>query len=257
VSLTGAGAALVADARETLDAAARLQRRARLVGRGGMAAVSVGFIWSTLPGYLAALVVAAGERFPEIELSVRQLRFAELVDSLRRGAVDLVITRPHLGETELVVTRLNVEPSVVALPAGHPLARRDHITHAELDGEPFVTLAREAIPTAYDVSRQALARTGITPGAHRAASSPSEALALVAAGLGIYYRLAASATVPMPGVVYRELVGAGMPTLLVRRPAPPPPALVAIADLCAELFGDAEPASNHAPESLEAATLPT
>ncbi|MGI8712498.1 MAG: LysR family transcriptional regulator [Solirubrobacteraceae bacterium] len=46
--LTSGGALLLADARDTLAAAERLRRRPRVVGRGGLGAVSVGFIWSTL-----------------------------------------------------------------------------------------------------------------------------------------------------------------------------------------------------------------
>jgi DNA-binding transcriptional LysR family regulator len=152
VQLTDAGAALLGDAREMLEAADRLGRRARMVGRGGLGAVSVGFLWSTLNGYLPPLVAAAAERHPDIELSVSQLRFIEIPDALRRREVDLVITRPTLGPTEFVVTRLNVEPTVVAIPAAHPLAARDRvaardrIAHPELDGQPLVTLARETIP---------------------------------------------------------------------------------------------------------------
>jgi DNA-binding transcriptional LysR family regulator len=257
VQLTDAGAALLGDARETLEAADRLGRRARLVGHGGLGTVSVAFLWSTLNGYLPPLVAAAAERHPDIELSVSQLRFTEIPDALRRREVDLVITRGTLGPTELVVARLNVEPTVVAIPATHPLAARDRIAHPELDGQPLVTLARETIPTAYDAQRAQLVREGIVPSVHRTARNPSEAIALVAAGLGIYYRMPLSAAVPQPGVVYRELEAMGMSTLLVRRPEPPGPAVAAIAALAVELFGDAEHASNDARRALEASAAET
>jgi DNA-binding transcriptional LysR family regulator len=216
--------------------------------------VSVAFLWSTLNGYLAPLVAAAAERHPEIELSVSQLRFIEIPDALRRREVDLVITRPTLGRTELVISRLNVEPTVIALPEGHPLAAHDTVTHDQLDGQPFVTLARETIPTAYDAVRARLRDEGIVPCAHRTASTPSEALALVAAGLGIYYRMPRSAAVAQAGVVYRELDAIGMSTLLVRRPEPPGPAVAAIAALAQELFAqpnDADHASHDARSALE------
>jgi DNA-binding transcriptional LysR family regulator len=251
VALTDAGASLLHDARETLEAAERLQRRARLASRGGLGAVSVAFLWSTLNGYLAPLVAAAAERHPEIELSVSQLRFTEIPDALRRHEADLVITRPTLGPTELVVQRLNREPSVLAIPEHHPLARQATIAHHQLDGQPFITLARETIPTAYDAVRERLRAQGIVPSAHRTARAPSEALALVAAGLGIYYRMPLTAAVPQAGVVYRELRDAEMATLLVRRPEPPGPAVTAIAALARELFGDADHASNDAPRALE------
>jgi LysR family transcriptional regulator, benzoate and cis,cis-muconate-responsive activator of ben and cat genes len=257
VQLTDAGAALLGDARETLETADRLGRRARMVGRGGLGTVSVAFLWSTLNGYLPPLVAAAAERHPDIELSVSQLRFTEIPDALRRREVDLAITRGTLGTTELSIARLNNEPTVLAIPAGHPLAARDAIAQRELTGQPLVSLARETIPTAYDAQRAQLVREGIVPSAHRTASTPSEALALVAAGLGIYYRMPRSAAISQPGVVYRPLLGIPMATLLVRRPEPPGPAVSAIAELAAALFGDADDASKDAPAALEASAAAT
>jgi DNA-binding transcriptional LysR family regulator len=255
--LTGAGSELLGDARETLAAADRLQRRARAVGRGGLGAVSVGFIWSTLGGYLAPLVAAAGERHREIELTVSQLRFTEVLIALRRGDVDLMITRALALESELVEVTLNREPSVLALPSGHPLVAESSIGVEQLHGEALVTLAPEVIPGAYEAGRRALIQTGISITGHRTATSPSEALALVSAGLGIYYRMPASAAIAQPGVVYRELEDVPMRTVLLRRPEPPSPAVSAIIDLSRALFSDAYGASHNVIVGLERAVAGT
>jgi DNA-binding transcriptional LysR family regulator len=145
----------------------------------------------------------------------------------------------------------------VAIPESHPLADENTIAHHQLDGQPFVTLARETIPTAFDAARARLVDEGIVPSSHRSASTPSEAIALVAAGLGIYYRMPVSAAVPQAGVVYRALHATGMATLLVRRPEPPGPAVAAIADLARDLFGDADHASNDASPELEERAVAT
>lgn len=255
--LTHAGSELLGDAREALAAADRVRRRARIVARGGWGAVSVGFIWSTLNGYLAPLVAAAAERRPEITLTVTQLRFADLVGAVRRGDADLMITRAPALEHDLVEVTLNREPSVLAIPRDHPLAAQDRVSVGQLHDEPLVTLSPEVIPGAYEAGRRALIDNGISPAGHRQANSASEALALVSAGLGIYYRMPASAVVPQPGVVYRELEGVPMRTVLLRRPEPPSPAVAAIAELIQELFGDARGASNNAVPALEDAALGT
>jgi DNA-binding transcriptional LysR family regulator len=244
-TLTDAGAELLSDAREALDAVHRLQRRARIVASGGLGSVSVGFIWSKLGGYLAPLVAAAAERHPQIELSVRQLRFRDLAPAMRRGDVDLLISRSLAQRTELVEFTLNHERSLVAIPERHPLARRRKIALRQLHGEPLVTLSREVISDAFDASVASLRREGVVPSAHRTASAPMEALALVAAGVGIYYRMPASALIPQPGVAYCELDGVPMCTLLIRRPEPPSPAVAAIAALIEELFSDASGASHN------------
>lgn len=250
VELTDAGAELLGDARETLAAAQRLGRRARVMGRGGMGAVSVGFLWSTLGGYLAPLVAAAAERHHQIELTVSQLRYVDLAGALRRGDADLVIGRGITPAPGVSLTVLNCEPSMVAVPAQHPLAAREAITLPDLHGETVVSLAAELIPQPFAAEAAVFASHEVVPADHRGASSPSEALALVAAGLGIYYRLAASAVIPMPGVVYRELEAMPMRTLLARRLEPPSPAVAAIARLATELFVDAPHASNDARGTL-------
>jgi DNA-binding transcriptional LysR family regulator len=248
--LTDAGSELLPDARETIESMQRLTRRARQVARGGLGTVTVGFVWSTLSGYLAPLVSAAGDRRRRIDLAVSHLRFTDLVPALRRGDVDLLITRALGVKTEFVLETLNREPAVVAVPERHPLARLDAIRPHELRGEPFVTLGPDVVPGLFEANRARLLDAGIVPSAVRHAGSPSEALALAAAGIGIYYSLPASAALPHAGVVYREVQGMTIRTLLARRPEPPSPAVKAVAALIAELFGDAHDASKNAANKL-------
>jgi DNA-binding transcriptional LysR family regulator len=249
-TLTDAGSELLADAREALASVRRLQRRAREVARGGLGAVTVGFVWSTLSGYLAPLLSAAADSRRRIDVSVSHLRFTDLVSALRRGEVDLLITRALGSETEFVLDTLNREPAVVAIPERHPLARLEVLAPRDLDGEPLVTLGRDVIPGLFQAGRARLLEQGIVPSADRHARSPSEALALVAAGVGIYYSLPASAVLAHAGVVYREVGGVTIRTLLARRPEPPSPAVKAVAELIAELFSDAHNASDDADARL-------
>ena len=250
-TLTDAGSELLADAREAIASVQRLRRRAAQVARGGLGAVTVGFVWSTLSGYLAPLVSAAGDSRRRIDLSVSHLRFTDLVPALRRGDVDLLITRALGVETEFVLEELNREPSVVAVPERHPLARLDALDRRDLVGQPLVTLGPDVIPGLFEIGRERLLAQGIVPSATRHAGSPSEALALVAANTGIYYYLPMSAMLPHVGVVYRELRGMTVRTLLARRPEPASPAVTAVAPLIRELFSDAHDASNDAAGQLE------
>jgi DNA-binding transcriptional LysR family regulator len=256
-TLTDAGSELLVDARETIAAMERLRRRARQVARGGLGTVTVGFVWSTLSGYLAPLLSAAGDSRRRLDVVVSHLRFTDLVPALRRGEVDLLITRSLGVDTEFVTETLNHEPTVVAIPEQHPLARRDVLLARDLHGQSFITLGPEVIPGLFAIGRARLLDRGIVPSAYRHAGSPSEALALVAAGVGIYYSLPASAVLPHAGVVYREVTGLTIRTLLVRRPEPPSPAVRAVAGLIVEQFSDASDASNDAAGRLETSPIET
>lgn len=249
-TLTDAGAALLADARGTLSAAEQLRKRAAQAGRGGAGRVTVAFVWSTLGAYLAPLVAAAGERHPMIELSVRQLRFIEIIPALRRADIDLSITRPLHEDSEMIEQTLTREPSLLAIPAGDPLAAQESLPLTQLDGLPLIALERKLAPRAYDAVINATRGLGIELQFVQHVVSAAEALALVSAGIG-FYRLPASAAQLHSGVVYRELEGAPSRVVLVRRPEPPPPAITAIVELAKALFADAQGASNHGAGALE------
>jgi DNA-binding transcriptional LysR family regulator len=254
--LTDAGASVLEDVRETLAAAQRLEQRAATVGRRAVGRVVVGFVWSTLGAHVAPLMAAAGERHPEIELSVCQLRFVEIVPALRRGDVDLAIVRALFEDSEMVEATLRREPSVLAIPAGHPLAGADTVALSELDGLPMVALQRDLAPRPYDAVTAAAAELGIELRIVQQTRSPSEALALVSAGIGVY-RLPSSAAHPHPGIVYREVEDAPSRLVLVRRPEPAAPAVAAVVEVVGDLFGDADYASNNGAGALEISSLAT
>ncbi len=247
--LSDAGAALLEDAREALAAADRLRSNALAQRRGVRGHVSVAFLWSTLGGYLAPLVAAAAANHPEIELSVSQITYLELIPALRRGDIDLAITRPTHQESEMVELELRPEPSLIAVSPEHPFAALEEVEITQLSGQPMISLSRKLVPSAYDAVLRRASERGIELNIVRDARSASEALALVSAGIGIY-RLPATAAVPMRGVVFRPLAGTSSRLLLLHRPFPRP-SVMRIVELVAERFGDAEPASNDVLMALD------
>ncbi len=222
-----------------------------MAGRGQTGRVAVGFVWSTLAGFLPPLVASAAEQLPRIELSVSQLRFLEIVPALRRGEVDLVIARALHEDSEMIERTLVSEPSLLAIPEGHRFALQDGVTVPELHDEPIVALHRSLAPLAYDAVLAAARELGAQPRIVQHVRSASEALALVSAGIGVY-RLAASAAAPQPGVVYRVLEEAPTRVILFRRPEPAAPPVAAVEELAGRLFSDAFYASNDELAAVEA-----
>jgi DNA-binding transcriptional LysR family regulator len=264
-ALTENGRRLVQDARETLAAADRLHARARAAAGLAAGRVAVGFVWSTLGAYLPPLVAAATEHHADIDLSVSQRSFVEIVPALRRGDLDLAVGRTLHDDGEMIELTLRHEPTVLALPDAHPFARRASLLLADLADEPMIALDRALAPTAYDAVLTAARVRGLEPRIVRHVRSAGEALALVSAGLGVY-RMPASAAPPHTGVVYRELADIPSRLVLVRRPEPPSPPVAAIAELIQQLYAaspmassagpstatdDASDASNNGPGGLE------
>jgi DNA-binding transcriptional LysR family regulator len=234
VDLTGAGRELLGEVREALAVTERLRAHAASLARGAGAQVNIGFLWSTLSGYVPPLVAGAAERHPEVRLGISQVTFLEVLPALRRGDLDVVFGRLSWAEHELVEFPLTREPSWLALPADHPLAAQEQVDVSQLDGLEMVAFQRELVPTAYDAILQRAREANIELRIVRHVRSASEALALVSAGVGVY-RLASSAALPFDGVVYRELIGAPSTVTLTHRPLPPAP-VQAVIDLARELF---------------------
>lgn len=126
--LTGAGAQLLQDAKVLLDEAKALQQRL-FHAAGPSRTVTVG----VLPGLRAT---AAAVRFESAgqgrQAVVRQVGWAEQVEVVRSGDVDVVYAREVEDGTGLGIAPLLSEPYCAVLPADDPLAGRSSVTMADL-----------------------------------------------------------------------------------------------------------------------------
>ncbi|MFC4532366.1 LysR family transcriptional regulator [Sphaerisporangium dianthi] len=202
VRLTAAGHVVLRRARtvvEEIDGTAR--ELAGLPEEGGR--VRVG--WFTSAGaFLVPRAVAALRRtHPAITVATREGSTPALVRALRAGSVDLAILgsappfRPPDAESPALELVTLAERSLrLAVPVGHPLARRDVVDVAELRGQRWIT----------SVSSGDEVLMGVWPGlderpeiAHTARDWLAK-LHLVAAGCGLTTVPPSLASAAPPGV---------------------------------------------------------
>jgi DNA-binding transcriptional LysR family regulator len=77
-------------------------------------------------------------RFPDIDLSLREMNTFEQLEALRSRRIDLGIVRSPLGQPGFESECLVREPFVLAIPQQHPLAELPRLTLAALDGQPVI-----------------------------------------------------------------------------------------------------------------------
>lgn len=132
VELTRAGRALVPEARATVDAMARLRQLTNLHARELHGHLTVGSIGAeaAMP-YTRAILTELRNRHPSITIEMRSLNFAEQIDVLTSGEVDVAFLRPPVP-SGLKTLHLATEPRVVCLSADDPLAGHPHLTLAQL-----------------------------------------------------------------------------------------------------------------------------
>lgn len=144
VTLTPAGAVLLAEARSALDALQAAEQRARRA-----TAPEPKLVLAVKADGGAALLDAILARFatdPAARpVAIHLCEWGEQPQLLRQGEVDVALVHEPFDRTGLDAEPVTVEPRLAALPAGHPLADRDPLHLADL-GIPVGELRRYLAP---------------------------------------------------------------------------------------------------------------
>ncbi len=242
VAMTQAGELLVARARRALaelDAAeAELQSLAGVqAGR-----LSVGAMHTMGPVDVSLLLAMFHDRYPAVELTVREQSSEELAGMLREDEVDLAF----LSVTERIQSRglslrpLVSEELVVVLPADHPLAGRDTLRLRDLSAEPFITFREGA--RLRELLMRAAERTGFEPRIALESNESRRIRSLVSRGLGVAILPRSDAAGPGAVVAVADLVDPPLTrdvTLASRAERRPSPAAGAFLALALEVYGGA------------------
>ncbi|TKJ77957.1 LysR family transcriptional regulator [Pseudomonas sp. CFBP13509] len=182
VTLTDAGRVFLPEAQATLHQAARAAEAARASNRGEIGRVRLGFVSSVLPHLLPELIRTVHQRYPRIELELKDMPGPDQAAALKNDRLDFGLMRlpaAYPGVQTRVVLR---EPFCVALPMDHPLAAQASIQPGDLFDVPVYILARRYAPGFYDEFIQAV---GIPLQIASELGEFTTMLALVCAGLGV------------------------------------------------------------------------
>lgn len=123
------GRAVLEEAQKLRDAVDAECRRARALRVGTCAPAP---LWN-----LTARIV---ERFPGDVLSSETMTEREVEQRVLSGAIDFGISRKPFLLPVIVSTRLMVESLFIAVPPDHPLAGRESVAFADIDGTDFLML---------------------------------------------------------------------------------------------------------------------
>ncbi|WP_405102099.1 LysR family transcriptional regulator [Micromonospora sp. NBC_01412] len=137
VTLTPIGRRLADDLRPLVDGMEAAVRRAAEAGRGTTGQLRVAFLGEGTASVLLRVVALFSERHPNCEVRVREAQLANSRASLLDGSVDvLVASYPFDGMA--CGPALLTEGRVLAVAAGHPLARAGSVSLEVLAEHPVV-----------------------------------------------------------------------------------------------------------------------
>lgn len=143
VAITPAGVDVVACARRVLGAAEELCAAAARLGDPFTGALRIGVIPTIAPYLLPEIVPPVTRRFPRLRLLFREDKTRSLVEALAAGELDAALLALEADLGDLAHAFVAQDPFVLAVPRGHPLARRRQVHVEDLEGEPLLLLDDE------------------------------------------------------------------------------------------------------------------
>lgn len=185
LKLTEAGRFLL---EQSLQLTARLEeivQGTRRLGRHERGWFGIGFVPSSLYGFVPELIRRLREADPRIEVGLAEMTTLPQIEALKAGRIDIGIGRILLDDPAIERRVLMAEPLLAALPSLHPLAKRRRVSIAELAAQPFVLYPARPRPNYGDYVLDLFRAAGHVPQVVQEANELQTAIGLVAAGLGV------------------------------------------------------------------------
>ena len=203
VALTQAGRTLLPQALHILDlldaAQASLQRDA------APARLRLGLTSSVEAGLFRPLLAALEAQLGNVRLELTAAPSPRLVASVRKGQLDAALLALPSATFDLAMQPLPRQPMMLALPAGHRLAKKRKLGLADISQESVYWFERARQPAFFDHCQQVFRRHGFAPAFLREAVDHHVLLGDVAAGKGMALLVDSFRALRLAGVAYRPL----------------------------------------------------
>jgi DNA-binding transcriptional LysR family regulator len=227
VELTPAGRVFFDEARGVLASAFEAEQKVKQAEAGLVGTFRLGIIAPTANAWLSGILRDFQQRFPEVRLSLYDLTSTEQLRRLLENELDAGLLRPPVGHPDLEYKFVEESQQVLAVPAGHRLAKKRRIDWGDFDNEPMVMMHPNVQHGYYDAFMAACSKVKARPRVAQYANDIQTKMWLISAGFGIAPTTATLAEVKRPGLIFRPLPD-GLPpvhTILVWRGADDSPIL--------------------------------
>lgn len=140
VALTPAGRTMLAEAKVAVGAAETMKEAALLASHGPSGTFRLGVAPSLGPYILPWILPLVRDEYRGVKLFVREAVTTVLVEGLKAGSHDLILTPLPPEDPALVMVPILREPIYLVIYKNHPLARFDTIKPSQLAGMDILTI---------------------------------------------------------------------------------------------------------------------
>jgi len=188
VELTAAGDVFARGSKRLLDELNELVLDAKRTASGTVGHLRIGFVGTAMLALIPEVVQQMRARHPKVVLSLNERGTSSLIQELLKKRLDVAfIYNLTTGYPGLEVKAIAQESVGLALPSGHPLARRKRVQLSEFANDNFILFPRSLGPDNYDCLMRACATSGFTPKIVQEAENIPTILGLVSCGLGVAF----------------------------------------------------------------------
>ena len=239
VRLTDAGRLLYEQAMQVLERVEEIRAMTRRIHEAEQPRFSIGFVASTLYGYLPEVIRRYRAARPAVELVLIELTTLEQIAALKEGRIDVGFGRIPFDDAAIERTLLRNEKLSAALPRTHALAARTgRLRLDELAGDPLVVYPKAPRPSYADQVLALFRERGLKPPVVHEVRELQTALGLVAAEAGVCLVPASVERLRRDNIVYRPLgeEGAVSPIIMSTRKGDRSPEIGRVLRLVKEIY---------------------
>lgn len=163
VSLTDAGAALLAEARRVLRQAETARAVARSARRRPGSFLRIGYVPTSLPASVPRILQRLAATMPHLDTTMEPGSGLELVDAVRTKELHAAIVSLPAPTGGLRITALGDQHAVAVFPVGHDHAVKPAVRLDQIAPERVVVLPRETDRPFYDAVIAACCKAAVSP----------------------------------------------------------------------------------------------
>lgn len=205
--LTADGRDFLAEARQVLAGLHALEKKIQLRSQGLVGSLSVGLISSMATTKFATMLREFQKTHPGIQIRLIDRPSSWQFKAFSEGKLDVGFVRPlRQPPKELVFQRIRKQAMKLAVPTGHPLAKKSQVEWRDLSQEDFILVEPEIVSaTYYSEFELRCQKAGFTPRVSQYTTSMAAQIWLVSAGFGLAPLSVASEVDRWPGVAFVTL----------------------------------------------------
>lgn len=239
LGLTDSGRLLFEQAVQVLDRMDEMKAMIARLRGAELTRLGVGFVASTLYGYLPEVIRRYRAARPDVDLTLLEMTTIEQVAALKEGRIDIGFGRITFNDASVERTVLRNEKLCVALPLTHRLSSRTGLLKLEeLAGDALVVYPKAPRPSYADQVLALLRERDLKPKHVHEVRELQTALGLVAADTGVCIVPASVERLRRDNVVYRRLdePGAISPIIMSTRKGDRSPEIGLILRIVKEMY---------------------